>query len=126
MASKLTEATEAFKTKLQGVLPLYNIITAINCEGYDNPFIVLDSYYNPVSDGTALKAKKILYKIDILIGREFSAISDPGGETAREQLREDIEKILNLSIVIDTGDIKPAPDCNRGNPAQTEAFTITL
>ena len=122
--SRLQDAENALKTKLQAKLPAFNIFTKLNPEGYTSPYLLLTGYYDVSDRSTDNKSRQERYRFDILMGVDYSCIGGTGGETEEEALRDAIETILSLSLFIPDQQISIFDAKNSGNNTKITDFTV--
>jgi hypothetical protein len=126
--SVISDKVNAFKNKLAGLLPDYNIVIAgeNGCDGFVSPYIQLFPRWNPIEDGTANQAKKILIRITILIGKNYFESNDTGGVNTAEEIETNVESIMDLSIRIPSQEFAVINSMNNEDPAKETEFDIIL
>jgi len=126
--SIISDTVTTFKNKLAIKLPDYNIVIAgeNGCDGFTPPYIQLYPRWNPVSDGTGALAKKIPIRMTILIGKNFSQTNDPGGANTADEIENDVETILAMSVIIPEQEFNVINSMNNDDPAKETEFDITL
>ena len=122
--SRLLDAENALKTKLQAKLPAFNIFTKLNPEGYTSPYLLLIGYYDVSARSTENLSRQERYRFDVLMGVDYNCIGGTGGETEEETLKDAIETILDLSLFIPDQQINIFDAKNSGNNTKFTEFTL--
>lgn len=96
--SKLLTKTTLLKLLIEKKLgSKYNIYTEIKPEGYTSPYILAIGDYKGIDPTTEQKVKTDIIFI-CEMGIDYSC--DDNGDTIREELAIDLEKILSLSGIL--------------------------
>ena len=111
--STLNDAKTLLKSTLENLLDSsFNFYDDWSEDGYQSPFIVIIDYTQIETPDTTGTSKRCRPSFDILIGKDYACRDS--GETEKEFIQTELEKIFGLSYTID-GEVIVDRGKNGGN-----------